>query len=375
MAKDVIMPVLGMNQDTALLVEWLANEGDTVTEGEPIMEVETDKAVMQLDAPASGVLVDVTAAAGDDVTVGSVIARIVAEGEAPPPPAPDASAGSGDSKSASSAPSASDAPASDAPASEPAPPAPSPAASTSAASTSVPAQERSGPRTPASPLARRTAEERGLDLDALPGSGPHGAVLMRDVPEADEAATAAGTAAEAAPAAGPALTPTVAAAPQAELERRLDAEHLLGLLGDGGAPLSAAVARFLAAVVARRLPVDLTGGVTLDVRGPDGRAAIAHAERRSILDLADLLSSGGADAGDAGAPTAVLVHAGDAPMDAVRPNADAPVALGLARPDAGTTVVLTLRYRTDHVDDALAMTMLADLARLVADPSVLAVAF
>jgi len=357
MAKDVIMPVLGMNQDTALLVEWLAAEGDTVVEGEPIMEVETDKAVMQLDAPASGVLVDVTAAAGEDVTVGNVIARIVAEGEAPPPRVPDAS-------EAASEP---DTIAPEAPA--PAEPAAGPAATPAA----VPTQERSGPRTPASPLARRTAEERGLDLDALPGSGPFGAVLMRDVPEAADG-TQASPLEEPAPASAPA--PAVdGVAPQSELERRLDAARLIALLGSADAPLPAALARFLAAVVARRLPDDLTAGVALEVRGPDGRAAIAHAERRSILELAELMTSGGAAPGDAGAPTAVLVHAGDAPLDAVRPNAVAPVALGVARPDGGDTLVLTLRYRADHVDDALAMTMLADLARLVDDPSVLAVAF
>ena len=115
----------------------------------------------------------------------------------------------------------------------------------------------------------------------------------------------------------------------------------------------------------------------LRLRSPRRRplSAIAHAERRSILELAELMTSGGAAPGDAGAPTAVLVHAGDAPLDAVRPNAVAPVALGVARPDGGDTLVLTLRYRADHVDDALAMTMLADLARLVDDPSVLAVAF
>jgi pyruvate dehydrogenase E2 component (dihydrolipoamide acetyltransferase) len=363
MAKDVIMPVLGMNQDTALLVEWLAAEGDTVVEGEPIMEVETDKAVMQLDAPASGVLVDVTAAAGEDVTVGSVIARIVAEGEAPPPRAPDAS-----SADATKAPAADATPSPTTPSSSEPASAPAPTPST------LPAQERSGPRTPASPLARRTAEERGLDLDALPGSGPHGAVLMRDVPEAADAATApAAPDAGVAPAAG--IAATAGAAPQSELERRLDAGRLIALLEPAGAPLPAAMARFLAAVVARRLPDDLTAGVTLEVRGPDGRAAVAHAERRSILDFAELMASGGAEPGDAGAPTAVLVHAGDAPIDAVRPNAAAPVALGLARPDGNDTLVLTLRYRADRVDDALALTMLADLARLVDDPSVLAVAF
>ncbi|MEJ2289922.1 MAG: hypothetical protein P8Y02_15070 [Deinococcales bacterium] len=69
MAKDVIMPVLGMNQDTAVLLNWLKQEGEQVEEGEPIMEVETDKATMELDAPASGTLARVTARAGEEVKV------------------------------------------------------------------------------------------------------------------------------------------------------------------------------------------------------------------------------------------------------------------------------------------------------------------
>lgn len=374
MAKDVIMPVLGMNQDTALLVSWLAEEGDSVVEGEPIMEVETDKAVMQLDAPASGVLVNVTAAAGEDVQVGSVIAQVVAEGEAPPPKAAPADAAAPPSDTSSGS-GTSDAASEEAPGD---PPTSSPPLAT------TPVAERNGPRTPASPLARWTAEERGLDLDTLPGSGPHGAVLMRDVPEAG-AKPATEPASE--PSTESAAAPERAAAPQigaglavgttlGEVERRIDASHLTSMLANAGdVAIEAAIARFLAAVVARRLPEDLTAGVTLDVRGPEGAAHIAHAERRSILDLAGLLAEAGADPGDAGPATALLVHAGDAPLDAVRPHGDAPVSLGLARPGAGDILVMTLRYRPDRVPDALAMTMLADLARLVDEPHVLAVAF
>ncbi len=376
MAKDVIMPVLGMNQDSAVLVEWRAREGDTVVEGEPLMEVETDKAVMEIDAPASGTLVDVTAADGDDVPVGSVIARILADGEAPPPPAEDAgepasreATGSGPAPATLSGATPRDA----APPPEPAASAPSVA--------SLALERRQGPRTPASPLARRTAGERGLDLDALAGSGPHGAVLMRDVPEAaDEAeAQAAGETASATPSVVT-EAPAVAAA-QAELERRVDASRLFDLLqAAGDVPVAAAIARFLAAVVTRRLGIERSAGLTLEVRGPDGSSRIAHAERRTILALAEALAADAAEDpaqadAPAGAPDAVLVHAGDVPIDAVRPHAATPVALGLARPLGGTTLVLTLRYRPDAVADALALTMIGDLADLVDDPSVLAVAF
>jgi pyruvate dehydrogenase E2 component (dihydrolipoamide acetyltransferase) len=80
-ATDVIMPVLGVAQDTGRVVRWLHGEGDSVRKGQPLIEVETDKVSVQLEAPADGTLVAVTAHAGDDVAVGNVIALILAPGE------------------------------------------------------------------------------------------------------------------------------------------------------------------------------------------------------------------------------------------------------------------------------------------------------
>lgn len=404
MAKDVIMPVLGMNQDTALLVSWLAQEGDAVVEGEPLMEVETDKAVMELDAPASGTLIDVTAAEGDDVVVGSVIARILADGEArgvPKPAAgPSASVAGDAGKAAPSAPSAQPEPAAKvapaAPATAPAPAAPS----------SDDGSPHGFPRPAASPLARRTSRERGLDLAAITGTGPFGAVLIRDLADADadaavgsdgEARKAATT--EAALARSPDVAPDVApdlvsaGGTLAELERRTDARALTALLrASGDVPIPAALAKFFAAVIRRRLAIDPSDGVTLQVRGPDGQATVSHADLRSMVDLTERIA-GTAETGDAAsgaaapegtapagaAPDAVLVHAGDLPIDAVRPVATAPVALGLGRPAASADdpapLTLTLRYDPARVDDAIALTMLTDLVRLVGDPAALAVAF
>src|SRR2546423_15551739 len=84
MATDVLMPALGMNQETGRLVEWLRREGETVTRGEPLMEVETDKATVEIEAPASGVLAGVTARPGDEVPVGQAVAMILAPGESLP---------------------------------------------------------------------------------------------------------------------------------------------------------------------------------------------------------------------------------------------------------------------------------------------------
>jgi pyruvate dehydrogenase E2 component (dihydrolipoyllysine-residue acetyltransferase) len=83
-ATDVIMPALGVAQDTGRVVRWLHAEGDAVRQNQPLIEVETDKVTVELEAPADGTLASVTAHAGDDVTVGTVIALILAPGEAPP---------------------------------------------------------------------------------------------------------------------------------------------------------------------------------------------------------------------------------------------------------------------------------------------------
>jgi pyruvate dehydrogenase E2 component (dihydrolipoamide acetyltransferase) len=80
-AKDVIMPALGMVQETGTLIRWLKAAGDSVTKGEPLMEVETDKATVEIEAPASGVLTGITAQAGDVIPVGQRIALILAPGE------------------------------------------------------------------------------------------------------------------------------------------------------------------------------------------------------------------------------------------------------------------------------------------------------
>jgi pyruvate dehydrogenase E2 component (dihydrolipoamide acetyltransferase) len=83
-ATEIIMPALGVAQETGRIVEWLAVEGDTITEGEPLLEIETDKVTVSIDAPASGILSAIRADVGDEVPVGRVIAYIVAPGEEPP---------------------------------------------------------------------------------------------------------------------------------------------------------------------------------------------------------------------------------------------------------------------------------------------------
>src|ERR1700730_15128844 len=84
MAFSVVMPALEMAQETGKLLAWLKQEGDRVTKGEPLLEIETDKAVMEIEAPSDGVLAGISAQAGSDIPVGQTIAWIVAPGEKPP---------------------------------------------------------------------------------------------------------------------------------------------------------------------------------------------------------------------------------------------------------------------------------------------------
>ena len=170
MAVNVIMPAMGATQETGRLVRWLKQEGDSVTRGEMLMEVETDKSVVEIEAPASGTLTRVTASPDDDIPVGQTIALIVEPGEAV----------SGPEKSRASA------------RRRKGPPPARKATKSPVTATAVLATSLKPGRTLASPAAKRLAKERGLNLESVAGTGPEGAVVARDVLSA-----AAGPAAEA----------------------------------------------------------------------------------------------------------------------------------------------------------------------------------
>src|SRR5450432_3483607 len=85
MAISVVMPALEMAQETGKLVSWLKKEGDSVTKGEPLLEIETDKAVMEIESPGDGILTGVKIAPGVEVPVGRTIAWILRPGESIPP--------------------------------------------------------------------------------------------------------------------------------------------------------------------------------------------------------------------------------------------------------------------------------------------------
>ena len=163
MPTKVIMPALEMAQETGRLIRWLKAEGDEVVKGEPLMEIETDKVTVEIEAPADGVLAAVTAAEGADIPVGDTVAQILAPGET-----------AAESVGTSAAP-------------ERAPVAVAASkASTAGARAAEPAADGNGRRGRplASPKARRLAAERGLDLAAVSGSGPHGAIVAADLDQA-----------------------------------------------------------------------------------------------------------------------------------------------------------------------------------------------
>jgi pyruvate dehydrogenase E2 component (dihydrolipoamide acetyltransferase) len=163
MAFSVVMPALEMAQETGKLIAWRKKEGDRVSKGEPLLEIETDKAVVEVEAPADGVLAGIKATEGSEIPVGQIIAWIVAPGEAPPAeaasPAPAARAGSHVHL-------------------EP----PHAALTATSAPTATPTVKLS-------PKARRLARELGVDVTAVHGSGPGGEILASDV----EAAARVGT--------------------------------------------------------------------------------------------------------------------------------------------------------------------------------------
>src|SRR5580698_2344762 len=174
MAVSIVMPALEMAQETGKIISWLKKEGDTIAKGEPIAEIETDKVVQELEATADGVLAGVKAAAGDVVQVGKTIAWIVAPGEKPPAEADGAT----------------------------------PAARTMtdqakqavAAAATAPAVSTPKTEVKVSPKARRMAQELGVDLSQVVGTGPGGVISGEDIERAAGAQKAAPAPHPAAPA-------------------------------------------------------------------------------------------------------------------------------------------------------------------------------
>lgn len=158
---EIVLPKLGQSVEDAEIVQWLKQEGDPVEAGEPIFTIQTDKAEIECESTASGVLLKILAPAGSERPVLSVVALVGEPGEA----LPDLSQYGVDASAAAPASAPAVQPSAPAPASAPSTPAPLPVAGSSSAS----------------PRARRAAEARGIDPSALQGSGAGGRVIEADV--------------------------------------------------------------------------------------------------------------------------------------------------------------------------------------------------
>lgn len=160
MAFSVVMPALEMAQETGKLIAWRKKEGDHVAKGEPLLEIETDKAVMEVEAPADGMLAGITGKVGAEIPVGQTIAWIVGPGEKPP----------ADSASSAVAPSARAVHLHHHPKEE-----------LYKVQRAHPPESFAAASTRISPKARRLAKELGVDIARVHGSGPGGEILASDV--------------------------------------------------------------------------------------------------------------------------------------------------------------------------------------------------
>ena len=203
MPVEVILPKVDMDMATGRISAWFFEEGATVAQGDVLFEIETDKAAMEIEAPASGVLRDVTGKVGVDIPVGSPVGWIYAAGEAHADAATAVAQGAAPVETAKAAAPVPDAGAQACPAA-----APSPCAGSTV-----------GTDVRASPLARRLAREAGIDLSSIQGSGPRGRVVEKDVVAAKQGGAAKlevpVAAAQPATAAAPAVATPAPAAPLA----------------------------------------------------------------------------------------------------------------------------------------------------------------
>src|SRR5262245_36270000 len=186
MATSVVMPALEMAQETGKIVSWVKKEGDTIRKGEILLEVETDKAVVEIEASADGVLAGIKSQQGAVVPVGTTIAWILAPGEKVP------------------AETATAAPAARTMTEQARPSTPASGSASAPAATPSRAPAATSGEIQISPKARRLAKELGVDITTVRGTGPDGVITSDDI-------TAASNARAAAPAASapPAATSTL----------------------------------------------------------------------------------------------------------------------------------------------------------------------
>ncbi|EEB83938.1 pyruvate dehydrogenase complex dihydrolipoamide acetyltransferase [Roseobacter sp. GAI101] len=197
MPIEILMPALSPTMEEGTLAKWLVKEGDTVSSGDVMCEIETDKATMEFEATDEGVIGKILIADGTEgVKVNTPIAVLLEEGE------------SADDIGAASAPAET--------APTPAPQEEAPVAASASPDTPAAPKSADGKRIFATPLARRIAADKGLDLSQIKGSGPHGRIIKADVEGLSESEAPKAAAAAAPTATEAAAKPALAAGPSAD---------------------------------------------------------------------------------------------------------------------------------------------------------------
>lgn len=382
MAVSIVMPALEMAQETGKIISWLKKEGESISKGDPIAEIETDKVVMEVEATADGVLAGLTASAGDVVQVGKIIAWIVAPGEQPP------------AASESAVPTARTMTGTPPPASTP----------PAAAAASAPKVEAK-----VSPKARRMAQELGVDLNTVVGTGPGGVISGEDVQRAADAKKA-----EPAPAGTPALssiarlmaertTQSWTTAPHFFLVREIDASGLIAAREKHGKAITHT--DLLVALVARtlvkhpKMNASWTGSaiqfnpnvnVSIAIAVKDGvvGAVIPNADKATLAgisakrqDLAERARAGRLHPPDVTGGTFTISNLGMFGVDAfsaiITPPQAAVLAVGRIADRVvpvngliGIRPILTMTLSSDHrvVDGAQAAAFLKDVAEALTNP-------
>ena len=282
MPIELKMPALSPTMEEGTLAKWLVKEGDQVVAGDLLAEIETDKATMEFEAVDEGIIAKILVPEGsDEVKVGTVIALIAGEDE-------DAGAVAAAGDSSSNAAPAAAGPKADAPVSRPAeaaaPVAPTPEPEVAAGAA---APSDGGGRVKASPLARRLADQKGIALNSLQGSGPGGRIVKADVDGARTDAPRAAPQPAAAPAtaAASAPAPAPAAAPAAPTYPIPDVPHEIAKLSNMRKTVARRLTESKQHVPHIYLTVDIRLDALLKLRGELNASLESRGVKLSVNDM------------------------------------------------------------------------------------------
>jgi len=374
MAISVFMPALEMAQETGKIISWLKQEGASITKGEPLLEIETDKIIVEIEAPGDGVLAGIRSREGAEVPVGQTIAWILAPGESVPVEAEVAAPAARTMTDRTATEAAHAAPAAE-------------------------KQPREGVRV--SPKARRIAQEKGVDLSKVVGTGPDGTITGEDVLKAAEAPKPAAPSPSLSAVArlmAERTTQSWTQVPHFFLVREVDASGLVALRKQREAE-KLSVTDLLIALVARVLPkhpkmnsLNPEVNISMAIAVQDGvvGAVIPNADKADLAsiavqrrDLADRARSGRLRPQDITGGTFTISNLGMYGVDAFSAIITPPQAAVLAVGRIADRVVavngapavrpmLTMTLSSDHrvVDGAQAAAFLADLAGAMEEPKI-----